>query len=696
MKKYNLLIPTPVGNSMKIGNRIYALVGFFLVLLALVSSIGIWQLHRISAEIEGIMQHNIPLTENLTEITIHQLEQTIYFERTFHASEVMKEHHSVRIDFGKSVGKYIELTIKIEREFEAVKVTAQRALDAAISDVERQNYQRIITMLEKLVTEHKDYTKLANQAFDLIDADKLGKALTLLPRIETEEDNLDRQLKKMLAHVASINGRAINLLNDDKPFALNLLIILTSIALVIGIGAAILMVRKRISRPLSEIVTGLDALSSGDMSVDVKVYNDDEIGAVARSYEAFKHSQIKIHQREQELEASQQRFKDIVEISSDWIWECNKDLRFIYLSNRFSQVAGVPKERLLGRTLHEFSENAISDPDAYLADVEARRSFRDFHKSVEDDSGDIRHWKTSGRPVFDADGEFKGYRGTGSDCTAQFRDQAELVRHRDHLQELVDTATQELKVQAVELRDALAKEKNLSKLQREFVSMASHEFRTPLAIIDATAQRMKSRASKNQLTPEDALQRVGKIRDAVRRMTRLMESTLTGARMQEGKIEFSIEPCNIGNIIQEVCARQQEFARSHIITCELTDLPDIIQADLGSLDQIFTNLLSNAVKYAPNAPDIHVLVRSEGNHVTIQVRDHGIGIDAEDVSRIGERFFRANSATGMAGTGIGLNLVKTLVEMHGGTISIESQLDEGSTFTIRLPVDGPSQTEHAA
>ena len=82
--------------------------------------------------------------------------------------------------------------------------------------------------------------------------------------------------------------------------------------------------------------------------------------------------------------------------------------------------------------------------------------------------------------------------------------------------------------------------------------------------------------------------------------------------------------------------------------------------------------------------------------MTIQVRDHGIGIDVEDVSRIGERFFRANSSTGIAGTGIGLNLVKTLVEMHGGTISIESQLDEGSTFTIRLPVDGPSQTEHAA
>ncbi len=696
MKKYNLLIPTPVGNSMKIGNRIYALVGFCLVLLALVSSIGIMQLQRISADIEGIVHHKIPLTEELTNLTIRQLERAINFERAFRAGQVMKDYPSARSEFDKSTQKYIELTGKIEREFNAVKETAQHALDKAISDVERQDYQRIKTTLNKLHVEHKDYTKLAKQAFSLIDAGKLDQALAVLPRIETEEEDLDKQLEILLIHAESINGRAIKYLNDDTPFALKLLIILTSIALIIGTVTALIMVKESISRPLSEIVAGLDALSSGDMSVDVKIYKNDEIGAVARSYEAFKHNQIKLKQREQELEASKQRFKDIAEISSDWIWECDKDLRFIYLSNRFSQVAGVPKERLLGRTLQEFSENAISDSDAYLADVEARRAFCDFHKSVEDDSGDIRHWMTSGRPVFDADGEFKGYRGTGSNCTAQVRIQAEVVSHRDHLQELVDTATQELKVQAVELRDALAKEKNLSKLQREFVSMASHEFRTPLAIIDATAQRMKSRASKNQLTPEDALQRVGKIRDAVRRMTRLMESTLTGARMQEGKIEFNVEPCDIGQIVRDVCMRHQEVARSHIITCELVGHPDIIQADLGSLDQIFTNLLSNAVKYAPDGPDIHVLVRNEGEHVTIQVRDHGIGINVEDVSRIGERFFRAKSSTGIAGTGIGLNIVKTLIEMHGGTISIESQLGEGSTFTIRLPVAGPSQAEHAA
>jgi len=248
---------------------------------------------------------------------------------------------------------------------------------------------------------------------------------------------------------------------------------------------------------------------------------------------------------------------------------------------------------------------------------------------------------------------------------------------------------------AKKLKEALDKEKELNKLQLEFVSMASHEFRTPLAIIDATAQRMKSRANKGRLTPEDAIQRVEKIREAVQRMTRLMESTLDAARMEEGKIKIEIAPCDIGKVVREVCTRQQEISQNHVISCDLTGLPETIQADTDYLEQVLANLLSNAVKYAPDAPDIEVKALSGGDQVLISVRDYGIGIDEDEVVRIGERFFRARTSTGTAGTGIGLNLAKTLVEMHEGSISVESTKGEGSTFTIRLPIDGPDQTEQA-
>ncbi len=269
----------------------------------------------------------------------------------------------------------------------------------------------------------------------------------------------------------------------------------------------------------------------------------------------------------------------------------------------------------------------------------------------------------------------------------------ELISHSDYLQKRVNLATIHLKNKALELELALAKEKKLNKLQREFVSMASHEFRTPLAIIDTAAQRLKRRA--DSATPEEAVKRADKIRGAVKRMTRLMDSTLTAARMEEGKIRVEIKPCDIGKVVAEICAVQQEIAQTHVISYDLADLPETIQADIGSLEQVLTNLLSNAVKYALDAPDIEVKAGTKGDQVVISVRDHGIGIDEDELGRIGERFFRARTSTGTAGTGIGLNLAKTLVEMHGGTVSVESTKGEGSTFTVRLPIAGPEQTEQA-
>jgi PAS domain S-box-containing protein len=271
----------------------------------------------------------------------------------------------------------------------------------------------------------------------------------------------------------------------------------------------------------------------------------------------------------------------------------------------------------------------------------------------------------------------------------------ELNKHKQKLEELVDERTAEVQEKSAQLKEALAREQELSKLQRQFVAMASHEFRTPLAIIDTTAQRMKSRANQNRLTPEGAAQRVEKIRDAVRRMTRLMESTLDAARLEEGKIKVEIKPCDICKVVRQVCARQQEIDQTHDISCDLTDLPETIQADTGSLEQVLTNLLSNAVKYAPDAPVIEVKACTEGDQVVISVRDHGIGIDQDELSRVGERFFRARTSTGIVGTGIGLNLAKTLVEMHEGSFSVESTNGEGSTFTISLPVAGPDQTDQA-
>ena len=810
-------LPYLAGSAMKISTRIFTLVAFCLALLGAVSSISIWQMLKVSQELEGIAHRYIPLTEKLTNITIHQLEQAINFERAFRSGQIMSDHPKTKSEYTIATQKFKDLTGKLEQEFSAVQAIARHSLDTALTSEERHVYQGVMTQFGNLHAKHGSYDRLSRQAFELIEARNLEKALGLLPKIEIEEESLDKQLEQMLVHVENFTKRAAETAVTNEHFAHMLLLVITGVTIFMGTIVAFFIVRRNISQPLSEIVTALETLSSGDMSCEVKVYNDDEIGAIVKAYALFKTTMMNLKQREQELEASlhfktlventnvvpwefdpvtmrytyigpqanelfgyplerwysdnffaemihpddreeavhfcmsatkeckdhnfeyraltaeggiiwvrdvvsvvsengaatglrgiliditekknseaalresEQRFKDIAEVSSDWIWECDENLRFTYLSERFSQVAGVSTERLLGKTRHEIGKDIIADWDTHIAVQEARKPFRAFDYSIKDDNGDTRHWVTSGRPVFDADGKFTGYRGTGSDRTAEVRVQAELVRHRDHLQEMVNNATMEIKEQALELSEALTKEKELNELQRQFVSMASHEFRTPLAIIDATAQRMKSRADDNNLTPEDAVQRVEKIRTAVNRMTRLMDSTLSAARMEKGKIEIEIDQCDIREIILEVCTHQQDIAKSHVISSNLEDLPASIQADAGALEQVLTNLLSNAVKYAPDAPAIDVIAHTEDDHVIIQVCDHGIGIDEDDLDKIGDRFFRARTSMGIAGTGIGLNLVKMLVELHGGIINIKSTKGEGSTFTIRLPIAGPEQ-----
>lgn len=243
---------------------------------------------------------------------------------------------------------------------------------------------------------------------------------------------------------------------------------------------------------------------------------------------------------------------------------------------------------------------------------------------------------------------------------------------------------EKFKLQAEELEIALSKEKELNQLQREFVSMASHEFRTPLAIIDASARRMERR--KDRLSSDDITNRTQKIHNSVKRMLNLIESTLSVAKADNGKLSISPTEINLRDLIEHCCDNQNEIVTTHTITYEIADLPDLFIADAGALTQVMTNLLSNAVKYSPDAPDIFVKGWITETDLFITVKDHGLGMDEDDLSKLFGRFFRAKTSTGIPGTGIGLNLVKTLIEMHDGEISVQSEQGQGTIFTIQLPL----------
>lgn len=253
----------------------------------------------------------------------------------------------------------------------------------------------------------------------------------------------------------------------------------------------------------------------------------------------------------------------------------------------------------------------------------------------------------------------------------------------------VHDTNDQLSVANAKLESALQAQIEYNSLHREFVSMASHEFRTPLSIIDGNAQRILRKIDRIPI--EEIGQRVGNIRSATERMIGLIDSTLSADQLEAGKIKMVLNAVDLTRLLTAIQGRLEEIAPSHQFSLELDDLPDEIRGDSKLLEQVFTNLLSNAVKYSPDDPRIEVTGRRAGEDVILTVRDHGLGVPADELPRLFQRYFRASTTIGIAGTGIGLHVVKTFAEMHGGSVDAESVEGKGTTFTVRLPISGPQE-----
>lgn len=238
--------------------------------------------------------------------------------------------------------------------------------------------------------------------------------------------------------------------------------------------------------------------------------------------------------------------------------------------------------------------------------------------------------------------------------------------------------------QASMLEEKLEAERRLTLLQRNFVSMASHEFRTPLTIIDGHAQRLIKTTGRRR--GEEIVERAGKIRAAVLRMTHLIENLLGAARVLDGAgLYFHPAPIDMGAVLQEACQVHREIAPKAKLIEELGSPSLTMTGDRNLLSQALGNLISNAIKYSPGDAPITVGARLDGDEVVVTVADRGIGIPQDDMGRLFERYYRGRNVSGVVGTGVGLYLVKIVVDLHGGSITVESREGEGSRFTMRLP-----------
>jgi signal transduction histidine kinase len=236
--------------------------------------------------------------------------------------------------------------------------------------------------------------------------------------------------------------------------------------------------------------------------------------------------------------------------------------------------------------------------------------------------------------------------------------------------------------QSKRLRVALKEQETLNDLQRSFVTVLSHEIRTPLAIIDGSAQKLKSRAAT--LQPDDIIQRANMIRDAVRRLTGLVDKILSSAKYEDGKLPLRFQRIDLKDLIKDACNRIGGMAVNHRLVVDIEDLPEVL-GDSEALRQLMDNLLSNAVKYAPNADHVDIRAHCSDDRIIVEIEDYGLGVDEDEVPNIFNRFFRARTSEGIEGTGIGLSTVKSIVDQHGGEIRVVSRKGEGTIFTVELP-----------
>lgn len=506
----------------------------------------------------------------------------------------------------------------------------------------------------------------------------------------------------------------ISAVRTSGPFlervALNLLSVLIETVVLAGVLALIYL--RTTTRPITTIVSRLQAAEDeGTLVKDLPVprgHDKDEIGFLVKAFNGLLRSvetelrarrqaeddlrkandvlEIRVEERtahlnqeiaerraiEEALRQSEERFRDLAEVSSDWFWETDEHGRFTLVSDRFFGVSGLSRHQIIGRTVGDLLVSTIiadiSDGwDVLQNMMEQRSPLVRYDMTLRGNDGRMIFARMDGKPVFDITGQFIGYRGTGRDVT-----QRKIVEAR--------------------LDEARSEAERANAAKSHFLANMSHELRTPMNAILGFAQLL--RAAPGQGLTQTQKSYVQHILDAGDHLLRLINEILDLARIEAGRIELSIESVDIVDLVRECSDMLDPLAAGQdiTVTIENHDGPLHVMADRSRLKQILLNLGSNAIKYNRQGGSVRI---GFGTSPTpglqrILVCDTGIGIPQDMLRKVFEPFNRIGAdRTAIEGTGIGLTVTRQLVEHMNGAIGVESTVGEGSTFWFDLPVSNP-------
>jgi len=225
------------------------------------------------------------------------------------------------------------------------------------------------------------------------------------------------------------------------------------------------------------------------------------------------------------------------------------------------------------------------------------------------------------------------------------------------------------------------------RLKMDLVSALAHDIKNPLGIIMGYAEMMTDQL-EDRNEDKTNLEILERIQSSGQRIVNLVTGFLEASKAAAGKLEIAHRPVSFNTLLQDVVRQQEPELQRKQLTLELKldeQVPEIM-GDAAQLDRVFWNLIGNAIKFTPTGGKITVTCKREDGHVSVAVRDTGIGIPAEELPLLFTQFKRLKGATKIEGTGLGLFIVKTIVEAHKGSVHVESVNEQGSTFTVRIPI----------
>ena len=396
-----------------------------------------------------------------------------------------------------------------------------------------------------------------------------------------------------------------------------------------------------------------------------------------------------------QLQASETRYRNLAENSADWIWAMDVDRQLTYSNERCRDMLGVsPASICQSDFLSLLHPDDVAQARQTVARAIAeRRGWQNVLWRWRHADGQYRHLESNASPVLDDDGQLRGFTGVDRDVTQRLQAEAELRRHRDHLEELVASRTADLSL-AKELAEAANRAKTT------FLANVSHELRTPMNGIIGMTDMALQRA-----TDEKLLRQLTVISESSHHLLSVINDILDISRIESERMQLELREFRVGDIIGALLGAARIKAEKKGLQIDLSLAPEIEQAtvigDAQRLKQVLRNFINNAIKFTEHGRIGLVAQVLEHTPVSLllkfEISDTGIGIAPEVQRRLFRPFEQGDGSTTRkyGGTGLGLSISQRLIRLMGGELGLHSAPGQGSTFWFTVRLAKPAATPTA-